>query len=168
MMYESLVGWYVLYTKPRHEKTVEAGLLQKGIEAFTPKVSLRKRWSDRIKVVEEPLFKSYCFAKFNLFDKTCVLSQQGVVDLVHFKQNYIPVQNTVIDSLRTLAAHQMSLNPHPYLKVGDKVVVRRGPLKDVEGFLVEKRNKNAMLVISVDAITSSVQCIVDSDWVDAA
>ncbi|MBU2101888.1 MAG: UpxY family transcription antiterminator [Candidatus Omnitrophica bacterium] len=167
-MYESLVGWYVLYTKPRHEKLVEAGLLQKGIEAFTPKVSLRKRWSDRIKVVEEPLFKSYCFAQFSLFDKTCVLSQRGVVDLVHFRQHYIPVQNTVIDSLRTLTAHQMAFNPYPYLKVGDKVVVRRGPLKDVEGFLVEKRNKNAMLVISVDAITSSVQCIVDSDWVDAA
>ena len=161
-------NWYVLYTKSRHEKFVESRLLQKGIEAFTPKITLRRRWSDRIKLIEEPLFKSYCFAKFCLEDKLRLVVQEGVVNVVHFKSRYIPVQDSVINSLKLLTENQIKLDPYPYLKVGNRVVIKRGPLEGVEGFIVEKRNKNTTLVISVDAIASSVQCIVDIDGVELA
>ena len=161
-------NWYVLYTKPRHEKFVESQLLQKGIEAFTPKVTLRRRWSDRIKLIQEPLFKSYCFVRFSLKDKVRVVSQQGVVNIVHFNSQYIPVEETVINSLKILTENKIKLDPYPYLKVGDRVLIKRGPLKGVEGFIIEKRNKYTSLVISVDAITSSIQCVVDIDFVDLA
>lgn len=167
-LYEPL-NWYVLYTKPRHEKFVESNLLQKGIEAFTPKMTLRRKWSDRLKLIEEPLFKSYCFAKFALLeDKIKIVSQQGVVNIVHFKEQYIPLEEPVIHSLKTLTLNQIKLDPCPYLKEGERVVIKRGPLKGVEGFIIEKRNKNTTLVISVDAIASSVQCVVDIDFVDLA
>ncbi len=159
-------NWYALYTKARHEKFVEAKLLEKGIEAFTPKVSLKRHWSDRTKIIEEPLFKSYCFARFSLQEKIKVVSQPGVVDVVHFRSQYIPIEEGVINSLRILTQKQIRLDPCPYLKVGDRVVIRRGPLKGVEGFIVEKRNKNTTLVISIDAISSSVQCVLDADCVE--
>lgn len=160
--------WYVLYTKSRHEKFVESELLRKGIEAFTPKVTLRKKWSDRIKFIEEPLFKSYCFAKFSLLNKIDVVSQDGVVNIVNFNNRYAPVPESVITSLKILITNKIQIDPYPYLKVGEKVGIRKGPLKGFEGYIVEKRNKNTTLVVSVDAIASSIKCVVDVDCVDLA
>ena len=160
--------WYALYTKSRHEKFVETQLLQKGMEAFTPKITFRKRWSDRTKLVQEPLFKSYCFARFPLGEKTRALRQTGVINIVHFSSQYITVPDSVIHSLKILTENKILFDPCPYIKVGDKVVIKKGPLKGVEGFLVEKRNKNARLVVSVDIIAASVQCIIDNDYVELA
>lgn len=165
---EKAMNWYPLYTKSKHEKFVESQFLRRGIEAFTPKVTLRKKWSDRMKSVEEPLFKSYCFARFLLEDRIEILSQQGVVSIVHFEKRYIPVDESVINSLKILTENGLQFDPYPYLKTGDRVIVKRGPLKGLEGFIVEKRNKNTTLVISVDAIFSSVKCIVDISFVDLA
>ncbi|MDD5194129.1 MAG: UpxY family transcription antiterminator [Candidatus Omnitrophica bacterium] len=161
-------NWYALYTKARHEKFVEDNLIKKGIEAFTPKVTLRRKWSDRVKLIQEPLFKSYCFAKFSLSDRLKIVAQQGVSQIVHFNYRYIPVPDEIINSLRIVAENGVQLDPYPYLKIGEKVIVRRGPLKGVEGFILEKRNKNARLVISIDVIESSVNCLVDVDYVEAA
>lgn len=161
-------NWYALYTKSRHEKFVESQLLNRGIESFTPKVTFDRKWSDRIKSVEEPLFKSYCFAKFPLKDRIQVLSQEGVVTIVHFNSTFVSVQESVINSLRVLAENKLQLDPYPYLKVGDKVIVKRGPLKGLEGFILEKRTRNTTLVVSVDAIFSSVKCVIDTGYVDLA
>lgn len=160
-------NWYALYTKSRHEKFVESELLKKGIEAFTPKVTLKRRWSDRIKYIDEPIFKSYCFAKFCLKDKIRVVSQDGVVTMVHFNHHYIPIPDSVINSLKLLIENEFRIDPCPYLKIGERVTIRRGPLKGLEGYIIEKRNKNTTLVVSVDAIASSVKCIVDIDLVDS-
>jgi len=158
--------WYALYTRARHEKFVESELLKKGIEAFTPKIKLRKKWSDRFKYVEEPLFKSYCFARFSLTNKVKVLSQWGVVTIVNFRGQLVPVEDSVINSLIILVENGVRLDPCPYLKEGDKVMITKGPLKGVEGYVIEKRNESATLVISVDAIASSVKCIVGIDAVE--
>ena len=163
-----LQKWFVLYTKPRHEKFVESALIKKGIEAFTPKVLLKKRWSDRTKLIEEPLFKSYCFARFSLKNTIEVVSQPGVANIVHFKSYYIPVQDSVIDSLRILIKNRVRFDPYPYLKVGDKVTIKKGAFKGVEGYIIEKRSKNTVLVVSIEAIASSVKCIIDIDCVDPA
>jgi transcription antitermination factor NusG len=147
---------------------VEESLLQKGIDAFTPKVALRKHWSDRVKIVREPLFKGYCFAKFELCEKLQAVRQPGVVSVVHFKEQYVPVPESVIQSLKILTEQGIKLDPCPYIKVNNAVVITKGPLKGVEGLVLEKRNKNTTLVISVEAIGSAVKCVVDIDSVDVA
>jgi len=158
---ETSANWYPIYTRSRHEKFVESALIEKGIESFTPTIFLRKRWSDRIKLVEQPLFRSYSFAKFSLKNKAVVASQPGVVNIVHFKEQYVPVQGSVIDSLRILTENKVEISPHPYVGVGDKVTVREGPLRGVEGYIIEKRKKDTTLVISIEAIASSIKCVVD-------
>jgi len=70
-----------------------------------------------------------CFAKFSLEDKITVVSQPGVANIVHFKNQYIPIQDSVIDSLRILIKSKVKIDPHPYLKIGDKIAVKEGPLK---------------------------------------
>ncbi len=161
-------NWHVLYTKPRHEKFVESYLSERGTEAFTPKITLRRRWSDRIKEVKEPLFKGYTFARFSLLEKAKIISTPGVVDIIHFNDQYIPVEEATINSLRILVENDLKIDPCPYLKKGDRVTIRRGPFKGFEGYILEKRNKNTTLVISVDAIAASVKCVIDADFVDSA
>ncbi|UCD14954.1 MAG: UpxY family transcription antiterminator [Candidatus Omnitrophota bacterium] len=163
-----LEQWYVLYTKAKHEKFVENELLKRKIEAFTPKVNLRRRWSDRVKYIEEPLFKSYCFAKFSLENKRNILSRTGVVNIVRFNNQYIPVEDSIINSLKLLVKNKVRLDPCPYFKVGNRVEIKKGPLKGLIGYIEEKRNKNTTLVVTVDAILSSVRCIIDIACVDLA
>ena len=160
--------WRVLYTRSRHEKFVEDQLLQKRVEAFTPKVNIRRSWSDRIKLIEEPLFKGYCFAKFSLKDKVKIISQLGVAGLVHFNRQYIAVEESVISSLKILTANDVKVDYHPYLNVGDKVFIKTGPLKGLEGYIIEKINKNTTIVISVGAIHSSIKFITDACFAEAA
>ena len=162
----NLNNWYALYTRSRHEMFVESNLLKKGIETFTPKTTLKKKWSDRVKHVEVPLFKSYCFARFSLEDKVKVISQKGVVSVVHIKGKYIPVEDSVINSLKILIENKVKFDPCPYLKVGDKVTIKKGPLKGVEGYIEQKRKKNTVLVVSIDTIASSISCIIDMDCVE--
>jgi transcription antitermination factor NusG len=166
MNQENSNNWYALYTKSRHEKFVESQLLERGIPAFTPKVILRRKWSDRVKSIEEPLFKSYCFAKFPIQNRIEILSQEGVTAIVHFNEHYVSVEESVINSLKILTENKLQLDPCPYLKIGGKVTIKRGPLKGLEGFILEKRNRNTTLVVSVDTIFSSVKCIIDTGYVD--
>lgn len=159
-------NWYALYTKSRHEKFVEQHLNDRGIEAFTPKATVRKRWSDRIKYVKEPLFKSYCFAKFPLKDKRKITFHKGIVKVVNFGGQYPYVEESVINSLKILSEQGIELKPHPYLKIGSRIVIKEGPLRGVEGYLVEKRKNETELIISVDIITSSAKCVIDAAFVE--
>ncbi len=158
--------WYVLYIKSRHEKFVEDLLLKKGVAAFTPKVTLRRKWSDRVKKVQEPIFKGYCFAKFPLKDKRDIISNVGVMDIIHFNEQYVPVEDSVVESLKLVVDKELTLDPCPYMNKGDRVVIRKGPFKGFEGYVIHKKNKNTTLVISVDAIAASLKCEVDMDFVD--
>ena len=166
MQDKDFLKWYALYTKPRHEKAVERNLCSLGIEAFTPKRVLKRRWSDRVMVVEEPLFSNYCFVRTNLQEKNKIVSQKGVVDFVHFNGEYPWIREEVIDSLKILLDNKIRLDPYPYIEIGSRVVIKKGPLKGVEGYIIEKRSNNARLVISVEAIASSVQFVVDADFVE--
>ena len=159
-------NWYTLYTRSQHEKFVESELNKLGVEAFTPTLSIKKRWSDRTKHIEQPLFKSYCFARFPLTEKRTILSQKGVVKIIHFRENYISVDESVIDSIRILLTTDLKVDPCPYLRVGERVLIKKGPLKGCEGYIQEKRNKNTTLVVSVHAIAASIRCMVDIDSVE--
>jgi transcription antitermination factor NusG len=76
--------WYALYTKPRWEKKVHRVLQLKGVESYCPLNKVRKKWSDRIKVIEEPLFKSYLFVRLDEADKTKVRYVDGVLNFVYW------------------------------------------------------------------------------------
>ena len=158
--------WYTLYTKSRHEKLVEQVLSQRGIEAYTPKLKLKKQWSDRIKEVEEPLFKGYCFARFALKDKKIVLSQPGVAGIINFSGNYPHLKESVIESLKITTDRELRIDPFPYLNNGDLVTIKKGPLKGLSGYIIEKRKNNTVLVVSVVSIASSIRCTIDADFVD--
>lgn len=76
--------WYALYTKPRWEKKIDSVLIRKGIESWCPLQKVERQWSDRKKIIEDPLFKSYVFVRIAPDERTKVLMTDGVLNFVHY------------------------------------------------------------------------------------
>ena len=140
--------WYAIYTRPRWEKKVNTLLQQKGIESYCPLNKVRRRWSDRIKTVEEPLFKSYVFVKIDDEEKTNVRMTDGVVNFVYWdgkpaiiKEKEIQVIRRFLDEYEQVEVHKMHFEPN------ERVRVIAGPMMDQEGQIMVLKNKTAKVCI---------------------
>lgn len=154
--------WYALRTRSRHEKRVSAQVDGRGIEVFLPLIGRRSRWKDRTVQVEFPLFPGYCFAYFAWKDRLQVLTAPGVVEVLGVGGQGVPVAETEIESVRRLVTSTLPVDPYPFLEPGMAVEVRRGPLKDLRGFLVRKAAK-ARLVVAVSLIRQGASVEIDAD-----
>jgi transcription antitermination factor NusG len=152
--------WYATYTVAHHEKSVAYQMQSYGIDHFLPLYRSIHRWKDRRKEVELPLFPSYVFVHLPLKDRMQVLRMPGVVHLVGFSGRPAPLPAAEIDALRSGLERNLLLEPYPYLKVGRRVRVFRGPLAGTEGILVRKKEK-FRVVLSLDLIARSVAAEVD-------
>ncbi|HEU0109754.1 MAG TPA: UpxY family transcription antiterminator [Flavisolibacter sp.] len=140
--------WYAIYTKPRWEKKVNTLLKQKGIESYCPLNKVPRKWSDRVKIIEEPLFKSYVFVKVTDEDRISVRMTDGVVNFVYWngkpaviKDKEIQVIKRFLDEYENVEAIKLDLKPD------ERVVVTAGPMMGQEGKVIEVRNKKAKVVI---------------------
>ena len=147
--------WYAAYTCSRHEKQVSRQLHERRIDCFLPTYQSVRRWKDRRKEVEFPLFPGYIFVHIKEVERLRVLQVSGVVQLVTFNGRPAPLNDDEIESLRTGMSNGICPEPHPYLKAGRRVRVKYGPLAGVEGFLVRRKDK-FRVVISIDLIMRSI------------
>ncbi|MGB8752941.1 MAG: transcription termination/antitermination NusG family protein, partial [Candidatus Sulfotelmatobacter sp.] len=122
--------WYAIRTRSRHEKIVADQLERQSIESFLPLVKSTRKWSDRKKEVELPLFSGYSFARLALYspDRLRVLRTHGVAGFVGVRGVGIPVPEGQIESLRTLLANRIPMVDRPFLQVGQRVRIRGGAL----------------------------------------
>ena len=157
--------WYAVHTRSRHEKTVGRLLEAHRIERFVPLVKVLSQWADRKKWVEKPYFPGYIFARIREDEMPEVRAARGVVGLVGaepFRPTSVPDRE--IESIRLLVENHVPVDPYPYLKPGQTVCVRRGPLRGVEGTLVKKAKKH-YLVVSVNLLGRSVIAEVPAECV---
>ncbi len=160
--------WYAVYTKSRHEKVVAEELWQKQIECFLPLQQRYSKWKDRTKLVQFPLFPGYLFVHTDMRRRRVdILKVPSVVRIVGFNGTPEPIPNEQVQGVKNLVFHQMRFDPHPYLHAGDRVRIIRGPLRGVEGILLEKKNRYRF-VLSIDLIQQSVACEIDADDVEKA
>ena len=145
-------SWYAVRTRPRHEKKVAAELREKGITIYLPLFSQVRRWSDRRKIIEVPLFSCYAFVHsvLNLHLRVVLYGVSGALGFVGPNNEAVPIPDAQIETIRTLMASNVPLTPYPLLKVGQRVRVRGGALDGVEGILATKGDRR--LVISVESI----------------
>jgi transcription antitermination factor NusG len=147
--------WYAAYTNARHEKYVARQLQDRRMDNFLPLYRSVRCWKDRRKEIDLPLFPSYVFVRLAInSDRTRVLQIPGVVRFVSFNGRPAPLENEEIESLKNAVADGHA-EPHPYLKIGRRVRIKRGPLAGIEGILVRKKDK-FRVVISLDLIMRSV------------
>src|SRR5277367_654755 len=159
--------WFALQVRTRYEAGVADQLNRLGYERFLPLYKLRKRWSDRIKEVETPLFPGYLFCRFNPQDRLPILKTPGVIQIVGFNHIPSPVDESEIRAIQTLMATGVPNQPWPYLEIGDKVRIESGSLRGVEGILVDFKGSHR-LILSITLLQRSVAVEIDAACVAAA
>jgi len=149
--------WFAIQTKPRHEKNVAVELEMKGITAFVPLYTIRKRWSDRYRSIELPLFANYAFTKISprREARVAVLRTRGVVGFIGTRGMGTPIPSEEIESIQRIVQSQIAYAPYPFLTVGQSVRICGGSLDGVQGILLAK-NGDQSLVVSVQIIQRSL------------
>jgi transcription antitermination factor NusG len=158
--------WYALRTKPRHEKVAEEYLKGRGVEVFLPLYKSRRRWSDRVKIVDLPLFDGYLFCKFAARHSLLARSAPGVLYVVSTGAALAPVPESEIDAVRRVLEKGLVASPTPYLKEGMRVRIRGAAFEGMEGRL-EKVKSQFRLVLSIHMLQRSVAFEVDPEMVEA-
>jgi len=157
-------SWYALRVRSRFENTVAAHLRGRGYEWFLPLYKCRRRWSDRYKEIELPLFPGYVFCQLNPSNRFPVLSIPGVNYIVGAGGVPLPVNEAEIAAIQTAVRSGLSGQPWPFLQIGHKVRVEYGPLCGIEGVLL-RFGGHHRLVLSVILLQRSVAVQVDESWV---
>jgi transcription antitermination factor NusG len=166
MLFPNSGPWFALQVVPQHEKKVSMLLEYGGYSHYFPIRRVRRRWSDRIKLLEQPLFPGYVFCRSQQSLMEVVRSTPSIIRIVCFAGKPHPVSDEEIEALRCLTALGRKIDPHPYLGVGQKVQVVSGPMAGVSGIIVQFKKRNR-LVISVDVIMKSVSVEIDDSEVAA-
>jgi len=156
--------WVALVVKPRAERNVQAGLGNAGVETFVAWHGVRRRWSDRVKILEQNLIPGYVFCRSNFEQRLQVLRQPGVEWVVSFNHSPASIAEEEISVLRRAVGSGLPLGPWPFLKSGQRVRIERGALAGIEGTLV--RDCSAWRVaVSVATLERSIAIQVDRDMI---
>jgi transcription termination/antitermination protein NusG len=158
---ESSLPWFALLTQPKHEHTAERGLRQQGFETYLPAHNVKRRWSDRVKIVHTVLFPGYVFCRLASRDKLRALTSPAIRSIVSVGRDPVAVAESEIDAIRAVIASGRPVDLCPYLRVGEQVRITEGPFTSVRGVIVRTQS-NWRVVVSVEALGCSVSVEVDA------
>jgi transcription termination/antitermination protein NusG len=158
--------WWAIYTRHQHERVVADMLSAKGLETFLPAYDSIRRWKDRQKLLSLPLFPCYVFVKGAFNRRLQVVSTPGVHMILSHGERAAVIPESEIDAIRQTVEGHFRVEPHPFLRCGERVRVTRGSLQGVEGILVRKKNQ-FRLVLSVDMLAKSVAVEIDAADVES-
>jgi transcription antitermination factor NusG len=140
--------WLAVYTRPRCEKKVNELLMNKGFESYCPLNKVHRKWSDRIKLVEEPLFKSYVFVHIADAEQTAIRMVNGVLNFVYWLGKPAIIKPREIERIKRflndyddVTTESLSIQPN------DKVLVKSGALMDKEATVLRQLGNRVELEI---------------------
>jgi transcription antitermination factor NusG len=164
MSSERRAEWFALRVRSNYEKKVADALRGKGYEEFLPVYRQRRRWSDRVREVELPLFKGYVFSRFDVDKRLPILTIPGVVSIAGCGRAPLAIDSAEIASLQHMVRLNLEAEPWPYLHVGQQVSIDRGPLAGLQGVLTAIK-KPCRLVLAVSLLQRAVAVEIDEQWV---
>ena len=147
--------WFAIYTRSRHEKRVADQLQRRQVEHYLPLYETVHRWKDRDACVHLPLFPSYVFVRVTWADRLQVLQLPGVVRFVGCSGQPQPLPDDQVRIVRNGLTGKVRMEPHPFLKIGRRVRIKRGVLEGAEGILLRKKDQ-LRFVLSLDLLMRSV------------
>ncbi len=140
--------WLAIYTRPRWEKKVNQLLIEKGLESYCPLNKIRRKWSDRVKVVEEPLFKSYVFVKVNDGDRSNVRITNGAINFVYWDGKPAVIKEKEIIAIKRFLNEYENVEARALdLKINQRVRITNGTMMDKEGKVLDVRHKTVKVAI---------------------
>jgi transcription antitermination factor NusG len=152
--------WYVLRVRAGREKSVASLLDQKGFIEFLPLYATYRRWSDRRKEIRVPLFPGYVFCRFDAEYRLPILTTPHVVHVVGRGGIPEPVDEGEVDALQRVVSSGLLMQPWPFLKIGQRVTIQEGPLRNVEGILTEIKGLRN-LIVSITLLQRSVAVTIE-------
>lgn len=156
--------WFAILVRTGREKTATLLLENAGYECFLPVSRSTRRWSDRTKLIEVPLFPGYLFCRMNPHNRLTVLMTPGVIQIVGVGKTPIPVEEQEMDAIQRVQRSGLSAMPWPYMQVGNVAQIWEGPLRGLTGIVV-KIKSGVKLVLSVSLLQRSVAVEVERSWV---
>jgi len=158
-------AWYAIRVRSKFESIASASVRGKGYEQFLPLYRSRRQWSDRAKELDLPLFPGYFFCRFDANARLLpILTSPGVVSIVGAGKVPISIADEEITAIQTVITSGLAALPWPFLNVGARVYIERGPLTGIEG-IVAVVNKKHRFFISVPLLQRSVMVEIDRAWV---
>lgn len=157
--------WFALYTRHQHEKVIAGVLEKKGFEIFLPLYTTLRRWKDRSKRLSLPLFPCYVFLRGDLSKRLDIVTIPGVHSIVSAGGRPAPIPEAEIDPIRRMIESKIGVEPHPFLREGDRVRITSGPLAGLEGILVRKKSLYRV-VVSIEMLQKSVAAEVDVSMIE--
>ncbi len=161
--------WYVIYTKPHKSDYVEMNLSHLGIEVYNPKYQTKRIIRRRPQVVTKQLFPNYMFARFSLAENyRKVKYARGVVKIVGNSDTPIPVDNEIIETIKSYQNGGYVVINKPEFKVGEKVEIHNGPFAGFKGIFEREMKDRERVMILLDAISYSARVEVHRESVRRA
>jgi transcription antitermination factor NusG len=154
------LNWYALQIRARWETTASGLLKGKGLETLLPTYTTRRKWSDRSKVVESPLFPGYVFCRFDVHNRLPILVTPGVISVVGMGKTPIAVEDSEMLSLQAAIGSGIQMEPWPYVEIGERVRIKDDVLDGMEGILTGFKGSHRV-VISVTLLRRSVALEID-------
>jgi transcription antitermination factor NusG len=156
--------WYAIRVQSKFEQVVSQALRSKGFEEFLPLYAAQRRWSDRIKRRDMPLFPGYLFCRLDVRDRLLpILTTPGVMNIVGAGRTPVPVGEEEIAAVRKVLQSGLAAQACPLLSAGSRVYIARGPLAGLEGVIV-RGDVACKLVISVSLLQRSIAVEIDREW----
>ncbi|HEV2103825.1 MAG TPA: UpxY family transcription antiterminator [Candidatus Acidoferrum sp.] len=158
--------WFAILTKTGREKSATLLLENSGFECYLPVSKSSRKWSDRTKELNVPLFPGYLFCRMNPNDRLPILITPGVVQIVGRGKTPIPIEEQEIAAIRRVANSGLSTTPWPYLQVGQTARIEDGPLQGMSGIVVRIKS-GLKLVLSVQLLQRSIAVEINRNWIRA-
>src|SRR5262245_32983318 len=130
------MDWYALQVRSRFENHVKLHLEDRGFEIYLPTFESKRQWSDRTKVLSLPLFPGYVFCKLDVHNRLPVLTTPGVNSIVGVGRTPARIEVDEIHAIRRVVDSGIATVPWPYLQVGERINIEKGPLEGLEGIVV--------------------------------
>jgi transcriptional antiterminator NusG len=156
------MDWFALTVKPQHERVAAEHLLGRSLEAYVPFCRSKRRWSDRVKVVDAPLFPRYVFCRFSFDDRFKVLRMPSVTAIVGFGGTPCPVSEKEIEAVKRIAGSGLPMMPWPLLRIGQQVRICQGPLSGLEGILAKEKT-DYKVVVNIEILQRAVAVEIERD-----
>jgi transcription antitermination factor NusG len=153
-------SWFALQIRSRWESSTASLLRAKGLEILLPTYTTQRKWSDRVKVVESPLFPGYLFCRFSVNSRLPVLVTPGVVTIVGRGKVPVPIEDREIESIQAAMGSGIRMEPWPYLEIGERIRIQNDVLDGMEGILTSFKGSHRV-IISVTLLRRSVALEID-------
>lgn len=153
---ENKKKWFALYTKPRWEKKIKGVLERKGVECWCPLKKIEKQWSDRKKIIEEPLFTSYIFVHIDETERSAVLMTDGILNFVYYVGKPAVIRDEEIDIIKKFLSEKqaaVSVQSLQSLDENTRIKVNHGVFMDTTGTVLKGGKKKVFVKLeSLDQV----------------